>query len=100
MGSIREARRAGKYPASAATPVSITSIPANVTGSLDVTPNKSPLNVRASAHDATTPMTIPIPARPSVCSKMLLCSVSADAPSAMRMPISCVRWLTEYEITA
>ena len=100
IGSIREARRAGKYPASAATPVRITSIPANVTGSLDVTPNKSPLSVRASAHDATVPTTIPIPASPSVCSKILLSSISADAPSAMRIPISGVRWLTEYEITA
>jgi hypothetical protein len=100
IGSIREARRAGKYPASAATPVNITSIPANVTGSLDVTPNKSPLNVRASAHDATTPTTIPIAASPRVCNKIVLCSISADAPSAMRIPISCVRWLTEYEITA
>jgi len=100
IGSICEARRAGKYPANAATAVSITSIPKNVTGSLEVTPNKSPLNVRANTHDATTPTTIPIPASPSVCNKILPCSVSADAPSAMRIPISCVRWLTEYEITA
>lgn len=90
MGSILEARRAGKYPATAATPVSITSIPRNVTGSLGVTSNKSPLNARASAHEATTPTIIPIPASPSVSSKMLLSNVSADAPSAIRIPISCV----------
>ena len=72
IGSIREARRAGKYPAIAATAVRIANIPTNVTGSLDVTPNKSPLNVRASTHDATTPTTIPIPARPSVSNKILL----------------------------
>ena len=91
IGSIREARRAGKYPASAATPVRITSIPANVTGSLDVTPNSRPLRVRASAHEAATPTTIPIPASPRVSNKILLSSLSADAPSAMRIPISCVR---------
>jgi hypothetical protein len=27
------------------------------------------------------------------------CTSRAEAPRAMRMPISCVRWLTEYEIS-
>ncbi len=36
----------------------------------------------------------------SVCPTMLAWTSRAVAPSAMRMPISCVRWLTEYEISA
>jgi hypothetical protein len=38
--------------------------------------------------------------RRSVCPTMPAWTSRAEAPSAMRMPISCVRWLTEYEIRA
>ena len=100
MGSILDARRAGKYPASAATNAKITTIRAKVSGSPGVTPNNMPLNALAKIHDATMPTTTPMAASPSVCSKMLRCSISAEAPSAIRIPISCVRWFTEYEINA
>src|SRR5207248_5908842 len=99
IGLLRVARRAGRYPATAATVVSTANIPPNVAGSVDVTPYRSPLTARASAHDAHAPTPIPTAASPSVCRIIRLCRPAADAPSAIRIPISCARWLTEYEIT-
>ena len=53
IGSIREALRAGIYPAAIATSVRTTSIPTNVPGSLAVTPNSRLLVDSASSQDAT-----------------------------------------------
>ncbi len=68
---------------------------ANVIGSAGFTPNSIPLSAFANIHEPMMPPTTPIAASHNVCIKMLFWSVSADAPSAMRIPISCVRWLTE-----
>ena len=50
-------------------------------------------------HDATVPSAMPIAASFRVCLMMPPCTSRAEAPSAIRMPISCVRWFTEYEIS-
>ncbi len=100
IGSIRDAFQAGIYPARAATAVSSIPIPANVAGSPDVTPNSrlpSPLD---RARDAAIPNASPKPANPNVRRTIRLRRVLADAPSAIRIPISLTRWRTEYEITA
>ena len=55
MGSIPEARRAGRYTATAATIVSTNNIPRKARGSLGVTSNSSPSSPRARVHDATSP---------------------------------------------
>src|SRR5580704_2373408 len=100
IGSICDARRAGKYPARQATAVRISTMHANVTGSVGCTPNNIPLSARARIHEPIIPPTTPIAASHNVCIKILFCNISDDAPSAMRIPISCVLWPTEYEITA
>ena len=79
--------------------MSTTSIPANVPGSRGVTPNNRLSALRSASHDTIVPSTVPIAASDSVCMTIGACTSRADAPSAMRMPISCVRWLTEYEIS-
>jgi hypothetical protein len=71
-----------------------------VAGSAEFTPKRRLLKAPVSMNDAVMPITIPIAARRSVCHRILFYTPLADAPSAMRIPISCVRWLTEYEITA
>ena len=91
MGSIRDARRAGKYPAINATAVSAITIPTNVTGSDDVTSNRKLRSARANAQDAPAPIAIPMAANASVCKMIRICKSPADAPNAMRIPISCVR---------
>src|SRR5687768_3134231 len=52
-GSIRDARRAGRYPASVDTIASTSSMAANVAGSVAVTPNSRPLSEigRASCRE-------------------------------------------------
>jgi hypothetical protein len=97
MGSILDARRAGKYPASPAANAKITTIRANVSGSPGVTPNNMPL---AKIHDATMPTITPMAASPRVCSKMLRSSISAEAPSAIRIPISCVHRLRNQRVNS
>ena len=88
---MRDARRAGRYPAISATIVSTTSIARNVAGSRGVTPKSSqpalcdqrPGRGGAKHHaDGGEPQRLQDDAP---------CTSRADAPSAMRMPISCVR---------
>src|SRR5689334_329228 len=58
-GSMRDARLAGRYPASAATAARTNIMPANVAGSVGVTPKSSRLIERAATQDAIVPIVIP-----------------------------------------
>jgi hypothetical protein len=53
----------------------------------------------ATTAEATTPTPIPIIANCSVFEITPICTLPCVAPSAIRIPISCVRRVTEYEIT-
>lgn len=59
---MREARRAGTYPAAAATTLNTATIPMYVTESLEVTPYSRPFIALANAHDPAPPSSIPNPA--------------------------------------
>jgi hypothetical protein len=56
MGSIREARRAGMYPASKATPSSSMIIPPNGTGSPTVVSKSNDWIPRATTSEAAVPI--------------------------------------------
>jgi len=77
IGSIPDAFLAGIYPAIAA-----------IRSALDI------------ALDNIIPKARPNTANVSVRNRMRLCKSMGDAPSAIRIPISCTRWLTEKEMTA
>jgi Integrase core domain len=59
MGSIREARRAGRYPASRATPSSTGTMATNGTGSPAVEPNSNDCIACATTSEAAVPITRP-----------------------------------------
>jgi hypothetical protein len=63
MGSIFETRSVGKKPARPATAVRIPIIARKVTGSLDVTPKRSPPSAVEKSHAVALPISIPILAR-------------------------------------
>src|SRR5262249_27188265 len=98
-GATRGGRRAGRKPAATETTVSSAAAIANVAGSFGPTPNRTPRARRPRPAPAATPIATAIPVsvrpRPTISRS----TRSADAPSAMRMPISCVRSVTAYDIT-
>src|SRR6516225_8143494 len=61
-----EALRAGRYPARSATAPSRTTIPTNVSGSVEAVRNKREAIRRATASEAMTPTAMPISASRSV----------------------------------
>jgi hypothetical protein len=77
MGLMREARRAGIYPAEKATALRSKIFPAKVAGSIGSVPNSIEAMPLATANDGTVPIAIPRSA-----------SRAAVAPRAMRIPIS------------
>ena len=79
----------------AATIERIASIAAKVPGSAELTPNSKLRSAPARNSDATIPIPTPMAPSRNVCSSTLYCTPLAVAPSAMRMPISWVRKLTE-----
>src|SRR5439155_23059322 len=98
-GSMRVARRAGRYAASVPTAASTTAAARNVAGSAGCTPNSRPPSRRASAAAPTAPSRMASPVRASARPTTSLVTRPEAAPSAMRMPISRVRWETEYDMT-
>ena len=66
MGSMREARYAGTYPATSATAANKPAMPAKVTGSVGAVPNSSDAIILATAIDPTKPTAIPASASLSV----------------------------------
>src|SRR5580698_2589551 len=78
---MRDAFRAGIYPAPAATANSSAPIPTNVTGSPGVTPNNKLSSAPVRARDAAIPSASPRAANPSVRRRMRLCRLAAEATS-------------------
>ena len=66
IGSIREARHAGMYPAAAATTISSAPTPKYVIGSPEVTPNSRLPSVFDNARDAAMPKASPNAVNPNV----------------------------------
>src|SRR2546421_6639751 len=95
MGSTRIALLAGTKHAANPTMIKIIPKPANVSGSVALTPNSklaiSGVSPRETRNPRRTPMTVSfIPSRKIIPSTSL-----RFAPSAIRTPISCVRWATK-----
>ena len=67
-------------------------------GSFAVTPNRNEVINCARPNAAARPSTTPTSARRIPCATTILLTCEACAPSASRMPISCVRCSTEYAI--
>src|SRR5262245_5979944 len=99
IGSTFAARRAGIQHASIATKVSSGGITINVIGSVALTPYSSPPIRRVTAKAAASPAATPTSVRIIPCFSAIRSTSPGRAPSAMRTPISRVRWLTECEIT-
>src|SRR5271163_897135 len=78
IGSIREARQAGMYPATAATTISNAPTPTYVTGSPEVTPNSRLPSVFDNARDAAMPNASPNVANPNVRKRMRRCNLAGD----------------------
>src|SRR5262245_45192337 len=94
-GSTRVARRAGRYAAASRTPTSVAHTPANVAGSVAPTPKSRLDSTRVAANAAVRPTTIPIaPVRTAWPTTMPRTS-RGWAPSAIRMPNSRRRCVTE-----
>ncbi len=66
MGLMREARRAGIYPARHATAHNRAAMPTNVTGSVAEVPKSRDAMRRAATRDATVPKEMPVSASSSV----------------------------------
>ena len=78
-----------------ATVASVTMTAANVNGSVGVVPKSSAAIALATTSDAMLPVAIPISVSRGFFPGRLNCTCAAVAPNAIRMPISCVRWVTE-----
>src|SRR5690348_12191678 len=95
IGSTLEARRAGSQAARKATNEIKTTIALKVTGSHALTPNSRLLNKRVAAKAPTSPIATLMPTIIIACPITNLKMLYFAAPSAIRMPISLVRWATE-----
>src|SRR5262249_27136788 len=94
IGSTFVARRAGSQQASSATPASNVATMTKVTGSVTLTPNTKLLTNRVNAKAASKPRAMPINANLIPCPMTSFSTSRCCAPSAIRMPISCVRCVT------
>src|SRR6266404_571019 len=99
IGSMREARRAGKKPAAQATLISKRIIITKVAGSVGSVWNSRDDIHQATAKDAIVPKPIPNVTKVIVFERTPNCRCPAVAPRAMRIPISCVCRATKYEMT-
>jgi hypothetical protein len=72
----------------------------NVTGSNDVTPTSEPRSTRVTPIAAGNPSARPIPICHRPCATSSVKMLFDEPPMAMRTPISRVRWLTEWALTA
>ena len=70
-----------------------------VSGSVRLTPKSCAVSTRLAASAATTPIAAPTATGRSDWLRISRTTLPGVAPSAMRTPISCVRWLTKYAIT-
>src|SRR5207249_7073265 len=97
IGSIREARRAGKTAARTDTPRITLQAAARVIGSVGVISKSSVLRTRVSAREPARPTARAIAPRASASRRTKRTTSAERAPRATRIPISLVRSLTEYE---
>ena len=97
---MRSARRAGTYDAASAITATSSVIPANVHGSPGLTPYSIVSSRRVATTAATVPMTSPSTAsrNPPLTTRRV--TALASAPNATRTPISRVRCVTPYAMTA
>ena len=72
----------------------------SVTGSIGLTPKSCVISTRPSAAAPTTPSKTPMTASRMPCETNIRRTLCGLAPSAERIPISGVRWLTTYDNTA
>ena len=94
IGSTFAALRAGIQQASNATISCRIAITVNVSGSVALTPKSKPCSNRVSAKAVSKPRPMPITINLMPCHKTSLRIALVCAPSASRMPISCVRSVT------
>jgi hypothetical protein len=99
VGSSPAARRAGSQHAAAAIPTKRSPIAPNVSGSLGLTPTSIEDMTRVSASAPAAPSSIPAPESLSPCPMASWKMLPFCAPSAIRTPISEVRWRTTLEST-
>ena len=98
-GFTDAARRAGKKLAIKDAAASTSATQASVAGSQARTPN-SRLRISIEVPmEASTPKTTPAPANHAACPITILVTADLWAPSAMRTPISRLRWATECDTT-
>src|SRR5262245_53926557 len=102
IGSTLDARRAGMKQAISATIVSSAAATPKVHGSLGFTRKSMLLRLsryRVNTKPPAMPSPTPINVNVIPCLKIMASILPRFAPSAMRMPISCVRRDTEYAST-
>src|ERR1700722_940947 len=99
IGSWREARRAGRYPAVAATRANTAEAMESVKVSVDFIPYKKDSSRWVVANAATRPMAKPTPIRMATSLSTMFKTLDCSAPRAMRMPISLRLLATLYDIT-
>src|SRR5215510_6106707 len=99
IGFTLVARRAGIQQANSATAISKSVITANVIGSVGGTSNNRDFIHLVSEKAAVNPITTPMNTCFNPCMRTSFSTSPDCAPSAIRMPSSCVRCLTEYEVT-
>ncbi len=97
-GSTREARRAGKYPATAATVIISRIATVRTTGSFGVIPNSIRVMNRVNATEEANPIKPPSAIKNNVSRNTSHTTWDRRAPSAIRTPISPVRRLTPYDM--
>src|SRR5262249_12395550 len=99
IGSTFVVRRAGIQQATSATAINNNEITTNVSGSVALTPKRSFRINRVKISDASSPHPTPASVSFSPCRKTSRRTSRDCAPSATRMPTSCVRLATKYEMT-
>src|SRR5215471_14809686 len=98
-GLSRAARRAGSQHARAETARSSSVVAPKTQGSRGVMPYNSDAIKRLPASATMTPMVAPARATALPCLRIIAATLRGSAPSAIRTPISDVRWLTIYDMT-
>jgi hypothetical protein len=83
------------YPAAIATTLNSRTVPAKVAGSVGTVPYSSDAINFVANNDVSVPNATPATTKRSVFVITLNCTRPAVAPSAIRMPISCVCRVTE-----
>jgi hypothetical protein len=96
---VRAAHIAGAALARNATAVTATQLNANVAISRGLTPYSRPLMAPFRATASPSPIALPNKIIRACCARISRSTLARVAPIAMRIPISCVRRTTEYEIT-